>query len=61
MIERYSGNVEMVCDGCGESAGVYPSDDFEVMVQDAKRKGWRNQKIKGDWHNYCDTCSNTIG
>lgn len=56
MIERYMDKVEILCDGCGDGTGSYPSEDFDVMVREAKDKGWRNVKVEGEWQNYCPDC-----
>lgn len=56
-IERYRGQSQITCDDCGESQPrTYEADEFDVMVADAKRDGWRMQKEDGEWCHYCPDC-----
>lgn len=57
-IERYQGKSQLICDDCGDSQDrTYASDEFDVMVSDAKRDGWKIQKIDGEWAHFCPSCS----
>jgi hypothetical protein len=58
MIERGGGNIEMLCDECGDPlrGRVYDSDDFDILIADAKAEGWRITKEDREWVHYCPDC-----
>ncbi|MDG4903160.1 hypothetical protein P9279_21870 [Mesorhizobium sp. WSM4962] len=56
MIERYSGQQQIVCE-CGASQPrTYQSDEFDVMVSDARHHGWSIQRLAGEWTHTCPDC-----
>jgi hypothetical protein len=59
MQERFGGKIETLCNGneCGVSHGTYDNDDFQIMISDLKRDGWKIVKnANGEWEHYCPDC-----
>lgn len=64
-IEKHKGKIGLLCDECGNelknpngSAAWYDSEDFDVMIADAKDSGWKLFKNdRGVWEHTCDDCS----
>lgn len=58
-IENFGGNLTMACDECGaELADSYGRDEFQEMVDRAKREGWRITHLGGGhWSHACVSCA----
>lgn len=55
-IEKHAGLQQLVCD-CGISQPrSYQSDEFDVMVADARAAGWSIQRVAGEWTHTCPDC-----
>ena len=51
--------IEITCDGvgCRNYIGPMDSDDFDVLNDERKRKGWAARKAGVDgWEHYCPNC-----
>lgn len=48
-------HVQMCCDkeGCEETTEIYKKDDFNIMMKEAKVKGWKIFKRDGIWIHFC--------
>lgn len=56
-IERQHGLMCLMCDGCDEDLEFFEANEFNVMIADAKSKGWRIRKDDdGDWEHHCPSC-----
>lgn len=56
-IERQYRLTNLVCD-CGvRQRGSYRPDQFEEMIADARRDGWRIRKVAGEWEHDCPDCA----
>lgn len=56
-IERQYRLTNLVCD-CGvRQRRAYRPDQFEEMIADAKRAGWRILRIAGEWEHTCPDCA----
>ena len=67
-IDRYAGRMELACDDCGNgvlrrlgpdgkrTGRTYGSDEFEIMIADAKEAGWSITREDSVWRHYCDDC-----
>jgi len=58
MINRAFGRMEIVCDSCeDETTKSYSTDDFDIMVADARSSGWVIQPVDGGaYHHTCPDC-----
>ena len=56
MINRYGTRVELVCNECGGTSADEDQDDFEIMIEDAKRDGWVFSKAGRNWKHICPDC-----
>jgi len=57
MIERHSGQMQIVCE-CGASQRrTYQVDEFDVMVSDARSEGFVITKVAGEWQHACQDCA----
>lgn len=56
MIRKYAGEMELVCDTCGEESPAYDDAEFNQMVEDAKSDGWSISRQNGHWSHTCATC-----
>lgn len=59
MIENFGGNLTMECDSCGkELKDAYGRDEFQEMINAAKRSGWRIRHLGGgQWAHGCPECA----
>lgn len=57
MIERHSGRQQIVCDCGAAQRRSYAGDEFDIMIADAKAKGWAIQKVAGEWTHTCPDCA----
>lgn len=56
-IDRSHDNIELVCDACGEPFGEsFHKDDFDIMLDVAKRAGWIVFLKHGNRKHNCDRC-----
>lgn len=56
-IEKYGYKREVTCDGCGHGFGKsFDADDFDVMIDEAKKAGWKIRKEDEGWAHYCPSC-----
>lgn len=53
MIEREGREIYLQCDGC---SAYTESDEFETVIAQAKREGWRISKAGSDWEHHCPDC-----
>lgn len=53
------GQAFISCDGkrCNETTGTYDSGDFQQMVHDAKRAGWKIENRRGQYFHTCPACA----
>ena len=51
-----SDRVWLECDGCGETTPVAMRDEFQEMVDEAKRAGWSIARPDGEWEHHCSSC-----
>ena len=56
MIRKYAGEMELVCDKCGQESPSYDDAEFERMIADAKEDKWRVSRIDGHWNHECPAC-----
>jgi hypothetical protein len=57
MIERHSGQMQIVCE-CGTAQRrTYKADEFDVMVSDARAEGFVIIKVAGEWQHSCEACA----
>lgn len=57
MIERHAGLMQIVC-ACGASQRrTYQTDEFDVMVSDARAEGFVIAKVAGEWQHTCQDCA----
>lgn len=56
-IERAYGKIAFSCDECGDESPSFPSEDFDILRDRARKLGWRTVKEKGEWHHYCPDCA----
>lgn len=57
MIRKYAGEMEVVCDTCGEESSSYDEDEFEAMLTAVKADGWKIRQISGRWEHECSDCA----
>lgn len=57
MIRKYAGEIELVCDKCGEESVSYDDDHFDAMITDAKNDGWSITRRNGHWSHDCASCA----
>lgn len=58
MIERDGDQMEIACDECPAGLGrSYESDEFDIMVDDAKRARWRIYREGNAWRHRCPECA----
>lgn len=68
-IERKGSKKTLTCDDCGQelknttgAVAWYQSDEWDVMISDAKEMGWTIRNIGTDhvgkpmWEHTCDEC-----
>lgn len=55
MIDKIGGMFSLICDVCGNEAGVL-FDDFYDAVAYKKEEGWKSQKCNSDWEDVCPEC-----
>ncbi len=54
MIERAYGKISLICDKCeAEETPAQDSEDFDILIDDAKEAGWRIVKEGGIWMHIC--------
>lgn len=56
MIRKYAGEMELVCDRCGDTSPAYDEDYFDKMITDVKADGWRVFRVDGHWEHECSAC-----
>lgn len=57
MIQKYGDQVQLVCDQCGEETVPYHEDDFQELVEAAKKDKWKIHRPEGEWKHLCPDCS----
>ena len=59
MIEKNRwGEFEIECDQCGARATIDTGDDWMLMINELRRRGWESLKIdEGGWEHYCPDCA----
>lgn len=59
MIRKYAGEMELVCDTCGQESASYDDDNecFEQMILDVKNAGWSITRQNGQWSHCCTSCA----
>lgn len=57
MIRKYAGEMELVCDTCGEESPSYDDDQFDQMITDSKNDGWSITRQNGQWSHCCASCA----
>lgn len=57
MIRKYAGEMELVCDKCGQESPSYDGDSFDQMISEAKADGWVISRINGHWNHDCPSCA----
>ncbi len=56
MIRKYAGEIELVCDTCGQETPSFDDDYFDAMISSAKGDGWSITRRDGHWHHECPSC-----
>lgn len=44
------------CEDCPEQTDPFDKDDFKLMIETARKDGWRIVMIMGEWKHYCPDC-----
>lgn len=57
MIQKYGDQIQLTCDQCGEESDAYHEDEFTIMIEGAKKDGWKIHRPDGDWKHLCSECS----
>lgn len=57
MIRKFDGEMQLVCDVCGDESPSYSDDSFETMLSDVKSDGWAIMRKDGRWHHECRSCA----
>jgi hypothetical protein len=60
-IERNNRHRVMICDECGEDYDTVDADDFDDMVERAKRANWLIVRDGKLWLHYCPDCRKLPG
>jgi len=57
MIERSYGKISLICDKCeSEETKPQDSEDFDILISDAKDAGWKIVREGGEWMHICPPC-----
>lgn len=54
---RDKGVVTFECDGCS-SALTVTNDDWDEVMDKFRDKGWKAEKVDGQWLHLCEDCKN---
>ncbi len=57
MIERHSGQMQIVCECGNAQRRIYEADEFDIMVSDARAEGFVIAKVAGEWQHTCQDCA----
>lgn len=61
MIVKEEWTCEIVCDGCGESAGIFDEEDFSGALMEARALGFTEKKLyRKVWENFCPKCARDL-
>lgn len=56
MLLREYGKIAFACDNCGAETKAYGPDEFDVLRDVARERGWKTVKNKEQWEHYCPDC-----
>lgn len=56
MIRKLAGEIELVCDACGNESPSFDDDEFNEMISACKADGWSVTRRDGHWHHECPSC-----
>jgi Fe2+ or Zn2+ uptake regulation protein len=50
---------QLECDGCPATTDPFDHEDFQLMIDTAKRDGWQITSQNGEWSHICPDCKST--
>ena len=59
-VENDGDRVTIVCDECGDEGPSGPRDEFFLVVQAAKLKGWKIENRRGAYFHTCASCCDEL-
>lgn len=52
-LHRDRDTIHLECEECPETTSVYPHDDFDEMIAEAKAAGWLIKIVTGRYEHFC--------
>jgi Fe2+ or Zn2+ uptake regulation protein len=59
-VEHHADQICLVCDECGDNGRDFHASDFDEMVVEAKRKGWKIENRRGQYFHTCPGCQDEM-
>lgn len=56
MIRKLAGEIQILCDGCGEESESYDSEEFHALIAAVTSECWLITRHNGAWNHKCPQC-----
>lgn len=56
MLLREYGKIAFACDKCSDETKAFDSEDFDILRDWARERGWKTVKSGNEWEHYCPDC-----